>query len=188
MNTPTVPKPLNPAFTDKIIVQVQDTLKAKLSWLDYSFGQSQRLVTTKDKKDYFYPGVYIGRGTYLNVLPDQNLGNYSFFVLEDPQNIDFRVHTTNNVKLKYSIVFWFNLNKVFPGLTDRNTEALKARILKVLSRELFLTFGRIDVRAIYEQAENIYKGYSLKEVDSQYLMQPYGGFRFEGEMLFMEDC
>ena len=188
MNIPKVPKPATPAFTDKIIVQVQDTLKAKLPWLDYSFGQSQRLVTTKDKKDYFYPGVHIGRGDYLNVLPDQNLGNYSFFILEDPQNVDFRAHTTNNVKLKYSLVFWFNLDKVFPGLIDRNTEALKAQILKILNRELFLTFGRIDVRSIYEQAENIYKGYSLKEVDSQYLMQPYGGFRFEGEMLFMEDC
>jgi len=188
MNIPSTPKPVSPAFTDKIIVQVQDVLKNKLSWLDYSFGQSQRLVTTKDGKDYFYPGIHLGKEKYLNVLPDQNLGNYSFFIIEDPQNIDFRAHTSNNVRLKYSLVFWFNLNKVFPSVTDRNTEALKAQILKIMTRQLFLTWGRVDVRQIYELADNIYKGFSLKEIDSQFLMQPYGGFRFEGEMIFTEDC
>lgn len=182
------PKPEAPAFIDKLIVQVQDALVANLPWLDHAFGQAQRLVTKKDQVDYFYPGVHIGNGTYINVFPDQTLGNYSFVLMEDPQNIDFRPHTTNNVKVKYSIVFWFNLDKIFGVGKDRNTEQLKADILKVLARKLFLTTGRLDVRAIYEQAENIYRGFSVKEVDSQFLMQPYGGFRFEGEMILMEDC
>lgn len=186
MNIPAVPKPDVPAFIDKVVVQIQDSLKAKLPWLNYSFGRAQKLVTLKDKQNYFYPGVHIGKGTYINVLPDQKLGNYSFFIIEDPQNVDFRVHSSSNVKLKYAIVFWFNLSKIFPGVQDRNTEALKAQIIKILTRELFLTTGRIDIRQIFEQPENIYKGYSLKEIDSQYMMQPYGGIRFEGEMIFME--
>jgi len=188
INIPAVPKPETPAFIDKVIVQVQDVLKNNLAWLDYSFGQCQKLVTTKDKKDYFYPGVHIRSGKYENVFPNAKLGNYSFFMIEDPQNIDFRPHTTNNVRLKYSIVFWLNLDKIFGKQVDRNKEAIKAEISKVLTRKTFLTFGRIDIRQIHEQAENIYKGYSIKEIDSQFLMQPYCGFRFEGEMLFNEDC
>jgi hypothetical protein len=100
--------------------------------------------------------------------------------------VDFRPNTQNNVKVKYSIVFWFNLDKIFPGKKDRNTESLKEQIVRVITRELRLTTGRIDIRQIFEQPENVYKGYSLKEIDSQYMMQPYGGMRFEGEMLFME--
>lgn len=188
MNIPAVPKPETPAFIDKVITQVQDILKAKLSWLDYSFGQSQRLVTTKDKKEYFYPGIHLGDGKYINVLPDQELGNYSFFITEDPQTVDFKPHTSNSVKLKYSIVFWVNLDKIFNDDEDRNTESLKAQILKVLTKEMFLAYGRIDVKQIFEKAENIYKGYSLREVNSQFLMQPYAGFRFEGEMLIREAC
>lgn len=188
MNIPSVPKPETPAFIDKVVVQIQDTLKSKLSWLNYSFGQSQRLVEMRDKREYFYPGIHLGAGKYLNVLPDQDLGNYSFVITEDPQNVDFRPHNANNVKLKYSIIFWLNLDKIYADEEDRNTEALKAQILKVLTREMFLTYGRIDVRQIYERAENIYKGYSLKEVNSQFLMQPYAGFRFEGEMVLREDC
>ena len=186
MNIPAVPKPDVPAFIDKVVVQVQDALKAQLPWLNYSFGRAQKLATLKDKQSYFYPGVHIGKGAYINVLPDQNLGNYSFFIIEDPQSVDFRPNTQNNVKVEYSIIFWFNLNKIFPGVQDRNTEALKEQIVRVITRELRLTSGRIDIRQIFEQPENIYKGYSLKEIDSQYMMQPYGGIRFEGEILFME--
>lgn len=188
MTIPAVPKPESPAFIDKVVVQLQDTLKNKLPWLNHSFGRAQRLTETKDKKKRFYPGVHIANGRYINVFPDQELGNFSFFIVEDPQIVDFRPHTVNNVRLKYSIVFWLNLDKIFASSPDRNTEALKAQIVKILTRESFLTFGRIDIRYIHEQAENIYKGYSIEEIDSQFLMQPYAGFRFEGEMMFTENC
>jgi hypothetical protein len=186
MNIPAVPKPDVPAFIDKVVVQIQDGLKAKLPWLNYSFGRAQKLVTTKEGKNYFYPAVHIGKGTYINVLPDQELGNYSFFTIDDPQEIDFNAHAFNNIKSKFALVFWFNLNKIFPGVQDRNTEAIKAQIIELLTRGIHLTEGRINIRQIFEQPENIYKGYSLKEVDSQYMMQPFAGLRFEGEMLFME--
>ena len=61
-------------------------------------------------------------------------------------------------------------------------------ILRILIRELFLTFGRLSVTEIMEDAKNIYKEYSLKEVESRYFMQPYAGFRFEGNLLFNESC
>lgn len=188
MNIPAIPKPASPEFTDKVIVQLQDTLKNKLPWLDYSFGKAQRLTEIKEKRKRYYPGVHIADGRYVNVFPDQELGNFSFFTIEDPQSVDFRPHITNNVRAKYSIIFWLNLDTVFANSPDRNTEALKAQISRILTRESFLTFGRIDVRQIYEQAENIYKGYSVEEIESQFLMQPYAGFRFEGEMMFTENC
>lgn len=186
MNIPAVPKPESPAFLDKMVVQIQDELKNKLAWLDYSFGRVQRLVTVKDKQNYFYPGVHIGKGTYISVLPDQKLGNFSFIVVDDPQIIDFNPNTSNNVRMKYSVVFWFDLSKIFSNVQDRSTEVLKEQIVNLITRGLRLTMGRISIKQIFEQPENIYKSYSLKEVDSQYMMQPFGGFRFEGEMLFME--
>lgn len=188
MTIDTVPKPESPAFSDKVITQIQDILKSKLSWLNYSFGKAQRLVKVQGNKTEYYPGIHIQTGEYINVFPTEDFGNFSFFLVEDPNSLDFRPHVQNNVRLKYALIFWVNLNTIFPNSSDRNTEAVKAQILKVLTRETFLTSGRIDVRQVYEQAENIYRGYNLKEIDSQFLMQPYAGFRFEGELLFMENC
>ena len=188
MNIPAVPKPETPAFLDEIVVQIQDILKANLSWLDYSFGRSQRLVTTKDKNNYFYPGVHIGYEKYINVFPDQELGNFSFFQIEDPQDLVSDTRRPSLIKIKYSLIFWANLDSIFQDKKDRNTEALKLQILQLLSQGLFLNNGRISVKTIFEKAENIYKEYSLKEVDSQFLMQPYYGLRFEGEIKYDKFC
>lgn len=188
INLPSIPKPENPAFFDRIIVQVQDTLKANLSWLNYSFGQSQKLIKKEENRDYFYPAVYIRKGHYQNVEPSGELGNFSFFVLNDPQQIDFNAHSLNSVKVKYSLIFWFNVDTIFHSPAYRNTEELKEDILEILTRKLFLTSGRLNVDSIYEGAKNIFSGYSIDEAKSQYLMQPYAGFRFDGELLINEIC
>lgn len=188
MNLPRVPKPESPALIDKIITELQDVLKDKLPWLDYSFGRAQRLTKKRAFKEMQYPAIHISHGEYQSVLPDDNLGNFSFFYLDDPQEIDFKPNSFNNLKVKYSLIFWVNLDKIFAKSPERNTEALKEQILKVLTRETKLTYGRLDIRQIQEQAENIYKGFSISEIDSQFLMQPYAGFRFEGQISIWEGC
>jgi hypothetical protein len=188
MNLAAVPKPENPVFIDKVITELQDKLKAKLSWLDYSFGRAQRMIKTENGKDVHYPAVHIGSGEYRNVFPDDTLGNFSFFFIEDPQEVDFRQNAFNNVKVQYALIFWFNLDKIFTGETDRNTEEIKAQIVKAITRQITLSVGRIDIRKIYEQAGNIYRGFNLNELDSAFLTQPYAGFRFEGQISMWEDC
>jgi hypothetical protein len=188
MNIPNVPKPTAPALLDVVIGQIQDLLKLKLPWLNYSFGRSQKLATTKERKNYFYPGVHIGGGEYISVFPDQSLGNFSFFAIDDPQVVEFAPNSFNTIKAKYALIFWFNLDNIFAGSEDRNTEEIKAQILKVLTRDLRLTVGRLNIESINEKAENIYKGFNLSEINSQFLMQPFAGMRFEGEILIMEGC
>jgi hypothetical protein len=188
MSLEAVPKPENPEFLDIIIVQIQDTLKEKLSWLNYSFGRCQKMAKTVDNKQHFFPAVHIGFGEYRSVFPDESLGNFSFVSISDPQEIKFVPKTFNDATFTYSLVFWLNLNKIFAGEKDRNAEAIKAQILSILTRQTYLTSGRITVDRIYEEAENIYKGYSIKEIETQFLTQPFVGFRFEGKMTLVEKC
>lgn len=187
MSIPAVPKPDSPAFIDKVIVQLQDILKANLSWLDYSFGRSQKLTTTKDSRPYIYPGVHIDNGEYVNVFPDDTLKNFSFFIIEDPQNLIVDL-SQSKATVKYALIIWVDLDVIFSGAKDRNSEAIKEQVLEVLATKTFLTIGRISVERVYEQAENIYKGYNIKEIESQFLMQPYYGFRFEGELTYEKLC
>jgi hypothetical protein len=41
---------------------------------------------------------------------------------------------------------------------------------------------------VYERAENVFEGYSLDEVDNQFLMQPFAGLRITGELIVDEEC
>lgn len=182
-----VPIPQNPYLADKVISQMQQQLKSKLSWLDYSFGRAQRLVERRDNKDYYYPGVYVGSREYVNVLPTEQYGNFSFFQLEDSTKILWQSRTISKITNRFAIIFWFNLSKIYTGDTDRDTERIKEEVLKAFS-QILLTEGSFTIDTIYENHNNIYKGYGLNEVDHQHLMHPFGALRLEGEITYTQTC
>ena len=70
---------------------------------------------------------------------------------------------------------------------ERNTEAVKEEILLALE-DITLRKGRFTVTRIYERAENVFAGFTLDEVDNQFMMSPYAGWRFYGEMMITNDC
>lgn len=188
LNIPISPKPENPVMLDRALAHIQDALIDNIGWLNHAFGRAQRLVTNREHKPYYYPGVYIGRNEYLNVLPGQDIGNRTFFVVGDPHTIAFNPRQYNSIKSPFSLICWYDLASIYNDSKERNTEDVKRQILRVLSNLTMPSGTRIELAKIYEQAENIYREYSLKEIDTQYLMQPYAGVRFDGYIIYKEEC
>lgn len=191
-NAPVIP---NAVMLDEVIGELQKGLYDNVSWLDVAFGRSQRLIKEIRGKKVITPNVYCGgwRGhgpnDYIEVSPDSKIGNFSFFEVDDPQTIDVEPWA-RQIKAPFGLIVWFDLQRVYNSKTNRNTEKLKADILKVLNGRsgFVMRKGRIQITKIYERAENIYKGYTLSEIDNQYLMHPFGGFRFEGILEYDELC
>ena len=182
-----IPVISNPQLIDKVIADVQKGLTDNLSWLNHAFGRAQRLVKEINTKKIFTPNVYAGGKDYIEVSPDANIGNFSFFTIDDPQLVDWQPKIPGDIAVNYSLIVWFNVDRI-PGAENRNTEFVKSEILKTLNGKFWLKSGRLNVTKIYEQAENIYRGFSLDEIDNQFLMHPYCGFRFSGEMTINETC
>jgi hypothetical protein len=178
---------------DKIIGEIQTGLAENLDWLDAAFGRCQRITKMVQGKRIVVPSVYTGRrfgpNDYLEVSPDAKIGNFSFFEIDDPQTIDAGPWD-RNITAPFALIFWFDLTRVYDEASNRNTEYLKAQILRVLAGRTgwHLSHGRILLNRIYERAENIYRGYTLSEIDNQFLMHPFAGFRFEGLLEFEELC
>ena len=192
INAPIIP---DAVMLDKVIGEIQQGLADNLTWLDAAFGRSQRLSKMMDGKRIITPNVYCGgwRGhgenDYIEVSPDSKIGSFAFFEIEDPQTIDAGPWA-REIKAPFALIVWFDLSHVYKTYTNRNTEKIKADILHILNGRAgwHLTNGRIAINKIYERAENIYRGYTLSEIDNQYLMHPYAGFRFEGLLEFDELC
>lgn len=182
------PKPMNPVMLDRVLACIQDALIDNIGWLDHAFGRAQRLVTKKENREYYYPGVYIGNEEYLNVLPNQSLGNRTYFTIEDPHTVESNVRRYNTIRSHFSLVLWYDLRSIYHSSKERNTEEIKSQLLRVLSNVVLPSGSHIEVTKIYEQAENIFKGFSLKEVDTQFLMQPFAGLRIEGTLTYREEC
>jgi hypothetical protein len=180
-------KPTRPYLFDRVIQDLQDAL-SELSWLTHIFGRCERLVKIKDGVRCFTPNVYYGKDEYIQLLPDNKaLGNYCFFVMEEPQTVSVPFATSNRLKAPFSFVVWFDMRTVGATYDDRNTEQLKEQVLKTLRRG-WLKHGAITLERVYERAENVFNGFSLNEVDNQFLMSPFAGFRVTGEMQIDEEC
>lgn len=183
-----VPIIANPELFDRVIADIQTGLADSLGWLTYSFGRAERLVKMISGKRYYTPNVYTGGNEYLPVSPDAKLGNFSFFVVDDPQNIDWQPGIQSDWKAPFAIIFWFDMRTITNDRNNRNTEAVKAEILHVLNGGFQLKSGRLVINRVYEKAENIYRGFTLDEIDNQFLMHPFAGFRFEGELAIEQPC
>ena len=180
-------KPTRPYLFDKVIQDLQDAL-SELPWLTHIFGRCERLVKIKDGVRCFTPNVYYGKDEYIQLLPDNKaLGNYCFFVMEEPQTVSVPFATNNRLKAPFSFIVWVDMRTVGATYDDRNTEQLKEQVLKTLRRG-WLKHGSITLERVYERAENVFNGFSLNEVDNQYLMSPFAGFRVTGEMQIDEEC
>ena len=185
----------NAVMLDRVIGEIQQGLVDNLSWLDAAFGRSQRLTKMMNGKRIVTPNVFCGGwnghgdNDYIEVSPDSKIGNFCFFEVEDPQQIDVGPWA-REIKAPFSLIFWLNLTWIFAEPSNRNTEYIKAQILRVLNGRTgwHLTGGRIVINRIYERVENIYRGYSLSEIDNQFLMHPYFGMRLEGLLEFDELC
>lgn len=185
-----LPKHTRPYLFDKVIHELQQALKNGLPWLDHSFGRAERLVKTVDGKRIYTPNVYKGAEQYEQILPDDRHGCYSFFVLHEPQEVLNRMQMEVRIKTPFSLIMWVDMRKVEQEMRmpdERNTEYIKEQVLSVIATA-FLKKGSVSVARIYEKAENVFDGFSLDEVDNQYLMSPFAGFRFYGEMIVTNDC
>jgi hypothetical protein len=195
MGTINAPVIKNPVMLDRIIGEIQHGLVENIEWLDAAFGRAQRLTKEMNGKRIVTPNVFCGGwkghgpNDYIEVSPDSKIGNFSFFEIDDPQTINAGPWA-REIKAPFGLVVWFDLTRVYDEASNRNTEQLKAQILHVLNGRAgwHLTGGRIVINKIYERAENIYRGYTLSEIDNQFLMHPFAGFRFDGLLEFEELC
>lgn len=188
----------DPVMLDKAIGQLQKGLADNIRWLDVVFGRAQRLTRVVNGKTYKEPHVYAGgtdyakgnnHNDYICVSPDAKIGNFAFFDVLEPHKIEpYNRGIENKIKTPFALVVWVDLRKVYNEAGNRNTEALKAQLLRELNGGFTHPGCQYTFNRIYEQSENVYKGYNLDETTNQFLMHPYWAVRLEGEVVYKEPC
>lgn len=188
MKQPSEYKPDTQVLIDRAIEPIRAAME-KLQWIDRAFGKSYREIKRENGIEKTYPAIYTGSAEYLNMFPDGHLGNYCFFIVDDPYTIasdKYYPFQQNSFKTTVRIVFWFDERKVF-DYSKSNKELLKLQALNVLKR--YVGSNVWSVEKIMERPENVYRGFNgYKEIQDQFCMYPYGLFSIECEVIFCEDC
>jgi hypothetical protein len=189
---PNAPLIANPVNLDRPIQTLQLALAAGLPWLQKAYGRAYESVKRDQAGNkIIYPQVWQGPGLdLLEVMPNDNLVAQSFFKVEDPvEAVEFRPDGFSTMRARVSLIVWFNLQMIDSTIDYSYGEVLKADIQRVLSRSMIFEPGdSIKVLRIWETAKNVFNGYTLTEISDQNLVYPCGGFRFECDLTFIENC
>lgn len=173
----------NPKMFDKAVLPIQNALASAFPWLDHVIGICETLIDKKDNKPFKSANYYIGGGQYEQIMPCEELGNFSFFYLRDPQV--FGAKDQNLVKSPFSLVIWYDLTNVLPEYDERNTEQIKGQIMGVLNS---LRLPYLKITKIWEKPTNVFTDFSYDPASNQFLMHPFTGLRIDGEMIARLDC
>jgi len=121
-------------------------------------------------------------------MPNDNLKSQSFFRMEEPIAItDYAFQRFSRMTATVSIIFWFNLKVIDPDLDYRFIELLKGHAQQVITGT-YCSDATFTIKRIWEGANNVFKGYTIDQFQNQELIHPYGGFRFECDLNFQENC
>ena len=91
------------------------------------------------------------------------------------------------LKSPFSVVFWYDVDKVSSSPAKRNREAVKEQIMTVLG-QFHLRGVTYSLEYIYEQPQNVFKDFDYDHKVNQFLMHPYGGLRIDGELRVNVPC
>lgn len=185
----------NPVLLDRIIQDIQELLKRKLPWLTTAYGKAHKLYDYAAPQEFSshiaYPAAYAGGSEYISLMPDERLGNFSWIDIYDPQTINFVTPNLPEIKVDGAIIFWLNLDTIFGDNRAHYSEEIKKDIIEALSAPGGLKNGQISIKSVYENFENIYRGYSVtnyRAENSQFFMHPFCGLRFEVQLKTSEKC
>lgn len=190
-NNPDIPVIATPTGLDTVIESIRVALSS-LTWLEKSFGRGWELkekgIDNKIKK---IPKVFVGtntsgEGEYLPVLPNDFLKAQSFIAAKGPEEWDqFNRFDGSMKSRRLSIIFWVNLKLIDQTKNFIFIDQLKTDVEKILSHHSSVA----KMIAYYdEKVEDVFYGYSIEDVDTQYLMYPYSGMRFDILVNYPEVC
>lgn len=176
----------NPHLFDVAINDIQTALNDECDWLNSIFGRCERLVKEINGQRYYTANWYKKANDYILIAPDEGLGNFCFFVLDEPTDLEnYFAGDVTRCNIGFSLIVWCDLRTIS---TERDTEGVKEEILNILNGHVHLHSGRITINKIYERAENVFRGFDYEEIDNQFMMHPFAAFRFEGELMVDTLC
>lgn len=181
-------QPESPKLFDRPIQDIQRSIAEKLLFMHHIFGRCERLAKVVDGRKVYSPNVYKGKDEYELLTPDNtDLGNYCFFVREDPETMVQSFGNHGRMRGTFSLIVWVDLRTI-EDKDQRDVYDFELKVLDAVASPGVLRSGGITVSRVYHRAESVFDGFSLDEVDNQFLMSPFYGLRIQFELWVDEDC
>lgn len=196
-SNPNIPIIPDPKGFDKAIAEIQ-TAVGTVPYIEKSFGRAFIHKENIVGKIVSLPKVYQGAGEYYNPLPNDNFKAQTFMLAagEEIADDDFENYGQNTFTRKVALIFWGNLKAIDSAKDYIFLEEIKMDILEALrytssfkSFDSYVDERYSDVfREFSSYISNASKDTAEAEINTQYLMYPYSGFRMTITLVYQQSC
>lgn len=163
---------------DSFIVEFNTGIVQSLTWLNNPLGRLQELSRNLDGGLVRVPAAHTINGEYIDLLPDDTLTNYSWFDFDPIEFKSFRIPA--KFKARGTWKLFLDLNSIYENKDPRYLENVKYEIVNALG-SLTLKTGAFRGGSISERIQDVYKGFSITNVQDRYFMQPYAALNVSFE-------
>jgi hypothetical protein len=179
--------PDDPEMLDYVCVEIRERLLEKLLWIDEGYLLAEMRVRQNSIGEVSYPGVLNGGMEYLSMFPDTHLGNYFYFINDDPLEIEYGV-TVSKIVNEIGLVVFFDYRSVWSsGWEEKSIQNMMRVFLDFFQTEFF-SRSRVRPLRFRTSAGDIYEGFDSQEIKRQFLMKPFGALRIDLELSYYPKC
>jgi len=192
-NIPIIP---NPIGFDAAVADLQ-TAVATVSYIEKSFGRAFIHREMRAGKMITLPKVYQGSGEYYNPLPNGELKASTFILAIGEEHCeDYQQYEQNIFTRKVALIFWGNLQLIDPDKDYIFLEEVKSDIMIAIkesksfkSYDAYIDERYSEVfREFASYLTNTARDTDTDEINTQYLMYPYAGFRMSLTLTYDQPC
>jgi hypothetical protein len=165
------------------------TATGGIAWLETSFALADRLVEFRDGKEFIFPAVFqdINSKDPHSCMPNDMPDAFSFWIKDD-----MRISDNNPARSYYKIscIFYMDLRQIAPTDNFKTTKTkVRQDILEFFRKHRYSGFGVLTPTGIIdEDITNVYKGYSVNQLDNIVKQLPKYALRFNFDFAFLNEC
>lgn len=165
----------DPVLIENALLPVISKLKL-IAWLTNPFPAADTLIRRRESGEHAFPAIYVSNSQYFPLEPNSDLLNYSFFTVNEYEVTQHK-GGLDEFTAKYGLIVYSDIR------TAGRLEKQKVDVMKALNSS-----PGIRIESVTDKWDDIWLEWSLREVDSQYLMYPFTAFRVNGIIKFTEEC
>lgn len=184
--TPVVHVIDDPVLLDKVIKKIQTAL-AVLDWITFSFGRAFRKFKIVDNTKVSYPGIFQEwKKDYYSAFPNDNIEKGYSFVFADPGDeiTEYNSRRQHEIQRDISVIVFFDMEKIDNTLLYPFNEKLKEDIIFQLDK---LGKEVLQINNIIDDIEEVFDDFTVSQIESQFLKERYGAFKFECTVFYKND-
>lgn len=155
---------------DTFIVEFNEKIVQSLTWLNNPLSKLEEISRHIDGQYVRVPAIFLSDYDYMDVLPDDNLVNYSWFKFDPIQITGNKIPA--KIKTGCSLNLFLNLYDITGKKEARELENVKYQVLNAI-QTLSLLSGSVRLLSISDRFKDVYSGFNITEVQDRYFMQPY---------------